>query len=409
MATINQDGPLYSPAELGLTEELAALQAARQARGQNNFVIGTRASKLAMIQAHLVQDALKSRYPALDINIAPMSVAGDRDKTSALYLIGGKAKALWTEDLEVALIEGGIDCIIHSLKDVPTTIPETCRIGAIMEREDERDCLVVKAGLPYTRLEDLPDGSVIGTSSVRRVAQLRRCFPRLTYVDVRGNLDTRLNKLDGEDGPYSAIILASAGLIRFGMAHRITCPLSSPQLLPAVGQGALGIEIRSNDPIILRLIAPLDHWQSSWRCRAERELLRCLEGGCSVPVGCETEIREISPPTVNGHGYTNYHTNGASTPHAAQLTIHGIIVSLSGAKAVERKSSRIIHSPEEAEALGHEVALALIKAGGREILEELGKRRSDATFAERHQQAVELALARSTRGISPGASDQPCG
>ena len=177
---------LSSATELGIRGEVNLLTAAR--KSPKHLVIGTRASALALAQAYLVQATLSSLFPehADEFSLAPMTTAGDKNQTSALYLFGGKA--LWTQELEVALMEGAIDLIVHSCKDVPTALPDGCEIGAILKREDPRDCLVVKAGLGYKTLEELPHGSVVGTSSVRRVAQLRRAYPKLLFADVRGNL-----------------------------------------------------------------------------------------------------------------------------------------------------------------------------------------------------------------------------
>jgi hydroxymethylbilane synthase len=224
--------------------------------------------------------------------------------------------ALWTKELEVALLSGQVDAIVHSLKDVPTEFPPGCELGAVLEREDPTDALVVKEGLSYTSLDEMPDGSVIGTSSVRRVAQLRRKFPRLKFADVRGNLGTRLKKLDAVDNNYTALILASAGLIRIGLGHRITAAVASPTLYHAVGQGAIGVEIRAGDRRSRDIIGSLECWKTSWRTRAERMMLKVLEGGCSVPVGCETKITEVfvkggegdharrrPVPAIDTHGY----------------------------------------------------------------------------------------------------------
>lgn len=253
------------------------------------FRIGTRKSQLARIQTELIATALQYLYPDHTFPVQPMSTAGDLNKVTPLYQFD--AKALWTRELEVALLEGEIDMIVHSLKDMPTTLPEGCALGAITEREDPRDAVVMKAGLNYKGLEELPEGSVVGTSSVRRIAQLRRAYPHLHYADVRGNVDTRLKKLDHSTDPnYSAIILAEAGLARMELNHRSTCLLSSPILLHAVGQGSLGIEIRAGDEKTRELLRPLNHRESRLRCLAERSLMRALEGGCSVPIGVETAL-----------------------------------------------------------------------------------------------------------------------
>ncbi|KAK0566279.1 porphobilinogen deaminase [Tilletia horrida] len=235
--------------------------------------------------------------------ITSMSTAGDHNQRSPLYVIGGEGRAIWTKELEVALQEGAIDAIVHCLKDIPTTLPEGLELAAICEREDPRDALVVKKGLPFSTLDELPPGSVIGTSSVRRVAQLRRRYPQLVFSDVRGNINTRLNKLDSSTGPYTALVLAAAGLIRLNLSHRITAFLTSPVLYYSVGQGSLAIEVRSppahdadprtnRDARIKAMIASIGCWRSTFRGEAERALLRELEGGCSVPVGVETRFED---------------------------------------------------------------------------------------------------------------------
>ncbi|GAA6015093.1 hypothetical protein JCM10207_008728 [Rhodosporidiobolus poonsookiae] len=255
------------------------------------FTLGTRNSKLAMVQAEIVAREIEQRWPGCQVRIYGMTTLGDNVLTQPLYTFGGKA--LWTKELEVCLLEGSVDAIVHCLKDIPTEFPPGCELGAVMEREDPSDALVVREGLPYTSLEELPEGSVIGTSSVRRVAQLRRMFPGFKFADVRGNVGTRLKKLDDPNNSYTALILASAGLIRLGLGHRITQSVTSPFLYHAVGQGALGLEIRANDPRATAMIGSLECWKTSWRTRAERMMLRILEGGCSVPVGCETKITEV--------------------------------------------------------------------------------------------------------------------
>ncbi|KAG0663701.1 porphobilinogen deaminase [Rhodotorula mucilaginosa] len=278
------------------------------------FTLGTRNSKLAMVQTEIVRRELEERWPGCEIRILGMTTLGDNVQTQPLYTFGGKA--LWTKELEVALLSGQVDAIVHSLKDVPTEFPPGCELGAVLEREDPTDALVVKEGLSYTSLDEMPDGSVIGTSSVRRVAQLRRKFPRLKFADVRGNLGTRLKKLDAVDNNYTALILASAGLIRIGLGHRITAAVASPTLYHAVGQGAIGVEIRAGDRRSRDIIGSLECWKTSWRTRAERMMLKVLEGGCSVPVGCETKITEVfvkggegdharrrPVPAIDTHGY----------------------------------------------------------------------------------------------------------
>jgi len=352
-------------------------------RSPTSLVIGTRASALALAQAYLVQATLASFFPdfASDFSIAPMTTAGDKNQTQALYLMGGKA--LWTQELEVALMEEAIDMIVHCAKDVPTALPAGCELGAILKREDPRDCVVVKKGLEHIKsLQDLPDGSVVGTSSVRRVAQLRRAYPKLLFADVRGNIATRLSKLDEPEGPFSALILASAGLIRLNLSSRITASLDAPTVLYAVGQGALAIETRANDDRVRKMVAKLNEWQTSWRVLAEREMLRVLEGGCSVPVGVVTSLRPIQQQ------------EDEDEPTPSIIKMEGCIVSLSGKTAVRSSYEREISSAEEAEALGQDVAQDLIRKGGKEILEELGRTVKAVDFKDRHTLAVKNAMDR---------------
>ncbi|KZT24664.1 porphobilinogen deaminase [Neolentinus lepideus HHB14362 ss-1] len=275
-----------------------------------------------------------------------MSTEGDKNQSQALYLLGGKS--LWTKELEVAMLENVVDMLVHSCKDVPTVLPDGCELGAILEREDPVDVLVVKEGLPYKTLGDLPDGSVVGTSSVRRVAQLRRKFPKLVFLDVRGNLNTRLAKLDAPDGAYSAIILAKAGMVRLGLDSRITSDLAPPALYHAVSQGALAVEIRSNDTEARKICAALTHRPTLLKCLAERSCLRVLEGGCSVPVGVFTEL--------TGEG---------------SMSITGCVTSITGEAHVEHTLTGKVASVEEAEKLGAQLAKVLMETGAKAILDDI--------------------------------------
>lgn len=253
-----------------------------------------------VVQEHQAKLSKLGISSPVSFPITSMSTAGDKNLKSPLYVIGGEGKAIWTKELEVALAQGAVDAIVHCLKDIPTTLPDGLMLGAILQREDPRDALVVKKGLPYTTLDDLPPGSVIGTSSVRRVAQMRRRYPELVFSDVRGNIETRLSKLDSPTGPYTALVLAAAGLLRLSLASRITAFLSAPVLMHSVGQGSLAIEVRTPPPgaspetnreaRILEMIRSIGDWRSTWRQEAERSLLKQLEGGCSIPVGVESRF-----------------------------------------------------------------------------------------------------------------------
>jgi len=319
-------------------------------------VLASRTSQLAQIQTNLVRDALAAAHPAVPLSTSFMTTGGDHNQSQALYLLGGKA--LWTKELEVALRERAVDMLVHSYKDVPTALPEGCVIAGVLPREDPVDSLVVRKGLPYTSLEEMPEGSVIGTSSVRRVAQLKRRFPKLVFKDVRGNLNTRMAKLDAPDGSYTALILAKAGMVRLGFGARLTADLGPPTLFHAVSQGALAIEVRADDAEAHALIATVSHWPTFWACAAERACLRVLEGGCSVPVGVHTAlaVREDG-----GRG--------------GKLDITGCVTALDGGRHVEHRLVEEVGSLEEAEALGARLARVLIETGAREILDEITKDR----------------------------------
>ncbi|SJL05341.1 related to Porphobilinogen deaminase [Armillaria ostoyae] len=332
------------------------------------YVLASRASQLAQIQTNMALAALEALSPPSDspkptFTTSFMATAGDKNQSQALFLMGGKA--LWTKELEVALKERDVDMLVHSFKDVPTVLPEGCIIGAIMEREDPVDSLVIKKGKEdaWKTLDDLPAGSVVGTSSVRRVAQLKRKFPKLKFLDVRGNLNTRLAKLDAEDGPYAALILAKSGMVRLGMGHRITADLTPPTLFHAVSQGALAIEIRGDDTEALKLCEAITHKETQIRCLAERACLRVLEGGCSVPVG------------VN------------STFEDGTLTLTGCVTSLDGSEHVEHTLKEPVSSVVEAEAVGERLAKILVGSGAGKILDDINldreKRTKEAEKAEK--------------------------
>ncbi|KAF9454938.1 porphobilinogen deaminase [Macrolepiota fuliginosa MF-IS2] len=322
-----------------------------------NFVLASRNSQLAQIQTNIVlaslQDLFSTNESGLTFSTSFMSTAGDKNQSQALYLVGGKA--FWTKELEVALKERDVDMLVHSLKDVPTTLPEGCYLGAILEREDPVDSLVVKKDKPWKTLEDLPEGSVVGTSSVRRVAQLKRKFPGLEFLDVRGNLNTRLAKLDNPDGPYAALILAKAGLVRLGMGDRITADIAPPTLLYAVSQGALGVEVRSDDEKAIELCRKLTHRETQWKCLAERACLRVLEGGCSVPVGVCSALE----------------WEEGSRQEVGVLTLTGSVTSIDGQEHVEHTLKEIVSGATQAEEIGGKLAKILIETGAKKILDAI--------------------------------------
>ncbi|KAJ7177675.1 porphobilinogen deaminase, dipyromethane cofactor binding domain-containing protein [Mycena filopes] len=317
------------------------------------FTLASRGSQLAQVQTKSVLATLESLFPP-SADSSPRFAAsfitteGDRKSRAAVYVSGGEA--IWTKDLEVALAERRVDILVHCLKDVPTAIPDGFVIAGIMERENPVDSLVVKAGKPWKSLEDLPPGSVVGTSSVRRVGQLRRKFPELKFLDVRGNLDTRVAKLDAPDGPYAALVLAKAGMVRVGLGNRLTADIPPPTLYYAVAQGALALEIRSDDVEALELCKRLTHRPTQWTCLAERAYLRVLEGGCTVPVGVESKLQlDADSPT-------------------GELQLTGCVTSLDGQTHVEHTITEKVGSAEEAEAVGVKLAKRLIENGAGKIL-----------------------------------------
>lgn len=313
--------------------------------------IGSRQSALALVQTKLVETALQQAWPAMAYEIHAMKTAGDKNQTTALHDFG--AKSLWTYELEALLLEGKIDLIVHSLKDIPTQIPPTLTIGAIFRREDPRDALVVHPLLPYRDISSLPPGSVVGTSSVRRSAQIARRYPHLRCENVRGNVGTRLAKLDAADSPYSCLVLAAAGLERLQLRHRITQHLDSRDggLLHAVGQGALAVEIRDGDERTQGLLAKLGHRPTTLACLAERSLMRTLEGGCSVPIGVETEWAGDGPDTV--------------------LVMRAIVVSVDGKDTAQAAIQRRVETTDDADEFGRAMAKELVGHGAAKILEKI--------------------------------------
>jgi hydroxymethylbilane synthase len=251
----------------------------RKQRDPSVVLIGTRASELALRQAKLVSEALTGR--GIVSELVTFKTVGDKKLDQPLSEIG--AKGLFTHELETALQKGKVDCCVHSLKDLPTTMPAGLEIVAQLEREDPRDAVVINKAIEAEGLDDLPAGSRVGTSSLRRRAQLLSLRADLEVAELRGNVPTRLKKLDG--GQVHAAILAAAGLIRLDARNRIRKFLDAPEWLPAAGQGAIAIQIRSDDDRMREMLAPLDHAPTSLATRAERAFLAALEGGCQVPIG----------------------------------------------------------------------------------------------------------------------------
>ena len=302
--------------------------------------IGSRKSQLALIQTHWVKEQLSLKFPDIQFEVHTMSTKGDKILDVPLAKIGDKA--LFTKELETGMINREIDFAVHSLKDLPTRLPEGLGLATITERENPADALVVHEKHKDKQIETLPEGAVIGTSSLRRLAQLRHHFPHFEFKDVRGNLNTRLGKLDS--GEYDALILAAAGLGRLGMAERVHQVIPKEISLHAVGQGALGIECLADNEKLISLLKSIEHPQTRDRCLAERAFLRELEGGCQVPIGVNTEI--------NGD----------------ELTMTGIVASIDGTKRVQDTVSGSLSEPEK---IGNQLAQRLREQGAQEILEEI--------------------------------------
>ncbi|XP_061449483.1 porphobilinogen deaminase isoform X2 [Rhineura floridana] len=252
--------------------------------------VGTRKSQLARIQTDSVVQMLKERNPHLCFEIVALSTTGDKILDTALSKIG--EKSLFTKELENALERNEVDLVVHSLKDLPTSLPPGFTIGAICKRENPNDAVVFHPKHAGKTLHTLPEKSVIGTSSLRRTAQLKRKFPQLQFRDIRGNLNTRLKKLDEEED-FSAIVLAAAGLRRMGWDSRIGQVLSPTDCLYAVGQGALAVEVRARDQEILNMVSVLHDGETVLCCIAERAFMKHLEGGCSVPIAVNTVLKDF--------------------------------------------------------------------------------------------------------------------
>lgn len=299
--------------------------------------IATRKSALALWQAEYVKSALLKAHQNIQVELVPMSTQGDKILDTPLAKIGGKG--LFIKELEVAMNEGRADIAVHSMKDVPVEFPEGFGLHAICERENPFDAFVSNT---YTDLASLPQGAVVGTSSLRRQCQLRKMRPDLVIKDLRGNVNTRLAKLDS--GEYDAIILAAAGLIRLGMQDRIRYDIPAAESLPAVGQGAVGIECRNDDAELIALLAPLNHAETATRVRCERAMNAKLNGGCQVPIGSFATLEQ------------------------QQVTLKGLVGSPDGKTLLQATASGTF---EQAEQVGEQVAQQLLDQGAGEILAAL--------------------------------------
>lgn len=348
---------------------------------KREIIIGTRSSKLALWQTNHIKDLLKKLDPDIKINIKEIKTKGDNITDVALSKIGGKG--LFTKEIEDALLNSEIDLAVHSLKDLPTKLPDSLTIGAVLKRESPHDVLLVREqnntmslpgqaresnhdtvsnsvldssfstrdrsafgwrGNDKSTFASLPSKSKIGTSSLRRVAQLRTLRNDLTYLDLRGNLDTRIKKL--EDGQYYGIVLAYAGIKRLGFEEKISEHFNIEEIVPAVGQGALAIEIRESDIETRKLVTLLNDNETYMASIIERDFLSTLQGGCQVPIGA----------------YTKFETD--------KITLIGIVTSLDGRKIVREKMT-VNRNSNDYKNLGLNLAQKLLQLGGKEILAEL--------------------------------------
>jgi len=299
--------------------------------------IATRESALALWQAHYVKNKLEAAHAELTVELVPMTTKGDQILDTPLAKVGGKG--LFVKELEVAMLENRADIAVHSMKDVPVEFPDGLMLYTICEREDPRDAFVSNN---FETFEALPEGAVVGTSSLRRQCQIKALRPDLVIKDLRGNVNTRLRKLD--EGQYDAIILAAAGLIRLEMPERIKQYLATELLLPANGQGAVGIECRSDDDRVKAYLDVLEHAETRSRVLAERAMNRKLEGGCQVPIGAYAVVNDD------------------------QIQLKGLVGSLDGGEILR---SEITGDIAQAEQLGEQLGQALLNKGADAILKEV--------------------------------------
>jgi hydroxymethylbilane synthase len=310
---------------------------------KKKIVIGTRGSKLALWQAEWVKSEIEKLIPGVEVELNKIKTTGDKILDVPLAKVGGKG--LFVKEIEEALLSGAADLAVHSMKDVPTDFPDGLHLPVICKREDPRDAFISGMQNSAFRIQgfkELPHASTVGTSSLRRSCQLLSVRPDLNIAQLRGNLDTRLRKLD--EGQFDAIILAAAGVKRLGWSHRITETLSTEISLPAIGQGAIGIECRMGDPFINDLIASLNHPETDTCVRAERALLRRLEGGCQVPIAAHARLVE------------------------GRIVMDGLVGSVSGERIVR---GHIQGSADHAETLGITLAEDILSRGAKEILDEV--------------------------------------
>ena len=300
--------------------------------------IGTRASQLALWQANWVKTELETRYPGMEVTLTKIKTQGDKILDVPLAMVGGKG--LFVKEIEEAMLRGEIDIAVHSMKDVPTIFPESLSLRCITEREDCRDIVILRPGV--TTWRDLPPGARIGTSALRRKAQLLHLRPDLKMIDIRGNVETRIRKLTEDN--LDAVILAAAGMHRLGFTNQIGEYLPVDISIPAIGQGALGIESRTEDEETNALIDFFNHPETDWAVRAERAFLKRLEGGCQVPIAC--------------HG----------TVKGETLTLTGFVSDCEGVKCLKKTVTGPVN---QAEAMGFSLGDDLLILGAGKILNEV--------------------------------------
>lgn len=310
---------------------------------QNVIKIGTRASLLAMAQSTNIKNLIESRYPKVFVELVKIVTKGDKILDVPLAKVGGKG--LFVKEIEDAILRHDVDIAVHSMKDVPAELPDGLHLGIITKREDPRDAFISNE---YQTLRDLPQGARIGTSSLRRKSQIAKIRGDLVISDLRGNLDTRLRKLDEKQ--YDAIILAAAGLNRLKLSSRVASFLNPTEMLPAVGQGAVGIELRQADADLFESLSFLADETTAVAVRAERAFLHRLEGGCQVPIGAFAQLKD------------------------KELTITGLIASVDGAKMLKQTLNGAV---VDAEKLGVQLAEELLANGGGEILAEVYGKKID--------------------------------
>jgi hydroxymethylbilane synthase len=323
---------------------------------KKKIIIGTRSSKLALWQAEFVKAELNRLYPDIEIELNKIKTTGDKILDVPLAQVGGKG--LFVKEIEEALLGGKADIAVHSMKDVPTEFPEGLHLAVICEREDPRDALISQMQnikFKINNFQSIPKGAKIGTSSLRRACQLLSLRPDLKIEQLRGNLETRLRKLD--EGRFDAIILAAAGVKRLGLEKRITEILPFEISLPAIGQGAVGIECRIDDEFINKVIAPLDHLETAICVKAERAFLKKLEGGCQVPIAAYARIGQRARSAGQK---TNIYTSS--------LVLDGLVGSITGDRIIK---GHIEGKTEDAEHLGVALAEDVLSQGAKEILDEV--------------------------------------